>query len=1087
MFRKTKLSSAVVIALATTVSATMLTGLTGCKLTEGGTSITGGQTSTITNPKGTVVGNVQDTNGNPLASVWVYLAGKKVKTDMGGNYRFNSVPVTNATGTGDDTANGVLSVSIVPDAGYLGATVTVNPEAQFNNNGDNGGGSINPVTTFVDGFIAQAGTAVLPALTATSSGVLRNNVTGEPLANQEISLDMVATSTGVAQEQVQNGVATSYATYNYTTTTDTDGNFTFTGLPDDSTLNVVVPMYAVNTVSANAVAANQLNTVNEGSEIWHGNVFVTLVTALDTKTPYVTAVVEVTSAASDPGSLHDDVTNTLTVNFSETMNSAMVDANSVRVIDYSTNTWLTATATMAADGKSMTVVSTTDFVAGNEIHVHMLLADFQDMAGNTITEDSAATTAPASTIAYDYLGGTAAGGNDTTTDSYLELQVMQYAEANGDAQSVTNLTQDTTDTSGTDDDAMYQAASNAFNDTEDGAAGIQQVNSQDDDDNINAADAADRLAELLTEQGGSGTVAVDVARISFTPSNAAYYVMDVTSGGVKDSAATVNGNVTNASAELDWDTTVVNQFTVTGATGDVAVTLASASIDDVVTITPYDDFGYAGTATSVTIADNVKPRTILQSSYGENLGTDHDGVVVPTFGDGGELSQIGSENVGVPYIAISAGLLDNLDTNGDAVAGTAASHDNALTEELMAHNEVDSTTTASGCDVTPCTIDKADGVYDATAWTVFSAALARTVGISMSEDVSVTGTPATTGITVGLSNWTASNDVTVQDGGGDPGVGVTYTTVDMVQVDAADVIALANADANGVIDFATVISDEAGNTADAATAAKVVIRDAMPPMVASATYNGGTFTVTFNEDIAPAVGDTIVFGGTTLTVTQDVVDAHTDAAAADKDVLVIDMKDLGVTAGGDSGLYADMTLASTIDYATAYGATPVRHFSIDFSAIEDASADNNSWDNENAGVTAPMFAGTTTVDPAFTIPDPTAPTASGVATQSITFTATHPIDTEANFGAAANDLALTEAQLNAAGFDYNNGGTLASTDDCALTGTLNAARNTLTLTVNLAAGACGDTTTAADVFVIGTATSDYDSGLTANPADVTLQ
>jgi len=70
---------------------------------------TSGSTDQITNPKGTVVGNIQDTNGTLLPGVTVNVAGLTATTDMGGNYRFDNVGVLNA---GDSESHAPLPETI---------------------------------------------------------------------------------------------------------------------------------------------------------------------------------------------------------------------------------------------------------------------------------------------------------------------------------------------------------------------------------------------------------------------------------------------------------------------------------------------------------------------------------------------------------------------------------------------------------------------------------------------------------------------------------------------------------------------------------------------------------------------------------------------------------------------------------------------------------------------------------------------------------------------------------------------------------------------------------------------------------------
>ena len=179
-FRKSKIALAVVLTM----------GLSACGVDGDEGSVSNSQSQTQTDATqnsvgnqeltGTVTGAVFDTNGNPVAGAAVYLGEQETVTGAGGIYVFNNVPVVNVVGVNSETVyisdsaisdydlTGKMAVTIVVD-GYLGGTVFVSPQAQVNNTGDD---STTTVQTFVDGFTADAGTAVLPALTAKVYGYL---------------------------------------------------------------------------------------------------------------------------------------------------------------------------------------------------------------------------------------------------------------------------------------------------------------------------------------------------------------------------------------------------------------------------------------------------------------------------------------------------------------------------------------------------------------------------------------------------------------------------------------------------------------------------------------------------------------------------------------------------------------------------------------------------------------------------------------------------------------------------------------------------------------------------------------------------
>ncbi|MDH5710277.1 MAG: hypothetical protein OEZ15_01245 [Gammaproteobacteria bacterium] len=1011
MLRKTKLSSAVVIALATTVSVTMLTGLTGCKLNEGGTSITGGQTSTINNPRGTVVGNVQDTNGNPIANADVYLAGQKVRTDMGGNYRFNSVPVTNTTGTGSDTSNGTLVVTVVPPAGYLGATVTVTPEAQMNNNGDNGGGSINPVSAFIDGFIASAGTAVVPGLTSTVTGVLRNSTSQEPIPNTLVSLDLVNVTGGAnAQESASNGTTAGYQTFAYTATTAADGSFTISNVPNDSQLRFEVEGHSFVSIAYNA-AGNNVETSGEDVSTNVGNLLVSVDTQDDTAAPYVVRVEGVQDQNAGTGQLNDDIDGTtgLVIHFSEAMDGAQVDANSVALYDTSNGAYIAVTsATMAADGRSMTITTATAIPAAANFDINFLRADFMDLAGNSI-----AAVAAANDVGFDSVITSAANATDTYR---LNLRVFQQLNTNANAVTLAQLT---TDATGSDDDAAVQASNAAFADVRDANDGFQQLNSSDDDDTLNGSDAGERLNALVVASGGTSLVA-DVARIDFTPDNASYYeVTIVDENGVANNAAviTLDSNPDGATlTDLGGNTFEISALN--GSTATIEMVVAGVAVGDVVEITPFDDWGYAGASNTVTLTDQVPPTAVLQNSYNTAPGTGSQ-VVSVTFGNGGELSNIGSSIVGLPILNVTPQLLDNMETDGAGGSQTVnvdGVADNNLIYELIANGVVDP---ATGLPYLAGVALNATDPYDATAYAAMN--LARTMGFNMSEDVTVSADAAFTGTNASLTNFVESNDVTVNDAG-------ATVNVDLVLADVDDVFKLA-ADDNSVVDFAGVIADNSGNVA---VDASVVINDLTPPMVVSAVYDGTSIVVTFNEPVNMDLAvDTLTIGGMSFGLT------NASFNATNTVLTILPEDDTWVapaTAGNATGAWIDETglgnaalldgyanlnrgavfsLAQYPETAVAYTVQGISntegHALLTYNSIEDAHG--NTWVTNSAGVTYTGFAAIDATGAFEVVTGPAAP-AAGATTASLTYTFTHPLDVATVFGACATPGLVTETNGN---------------------------------------------------------------------------
>ncbi len=1056
MFKKNKLSGAIKLALATT----MVFSLSGC-LIEGSESVStsGGSVTQVTNPTGTVIGHVQDTNGNPLAGVSIYLAGATATTDAGGNYSFADVGVINAASANEDTGHSPLSITIAAPDGYLGSTVTVSPNAQID--GVQTDAALDSTATvFVDGFLAQAGTAVLPALSSSVSGVLRDDSTEEAIGGMVIRLDLEDAGTGDSdQQQGHDGVDSSFATSTYTTTTAADGSFSFIGLPDDSEMRFMIEGYDTGGATV---------STEDESVFFYGNLFASKILAIDTENPYVTSV----DGAMDDnptGILNDDITGVagsdIVINFSETIDSTLIDANSVVVWDDANGYQTTATAALATDGMSMTVTTPAAIDPGAIVHIFLLVPDFADSSGNVLTTAAA--------VDYD---------SDRSADSgaqYVRLALLVFSEANLDAPAVITLHQQFEDTLGDDDDEAVQSSNSVFMDVDDFTVGFQQLNSADDDDS-NGNDAAERLSDLSTELG-AGAVETDVARIGFTPTGAASYVLEVQDG----SGVTLDPDAGDyAIADSSSNVTVTGDspteifFTVDDL-NDVFAISDSMEPGYTVILTPVDDLGHRGTSQSQVLADQVEPTTIVQNSYG--VGPSNDAVVTSfDFGDGGQQASVGAQTIGTPYLNITPQLLDNLDSAGDDKSIVGVNNDDdSLIYELHEFNTVD----ATNCNVdTPC-VDPASGIYDATAYAAMD--VARRMSVAMSEDGELTGTdPAYSGTAGVLSNWAVHNDVTVSD----ETVVPTTVNADLVDMDVSNVFTLAaddgsDIDYTGALQDTATIPNVAGTLADANP--RVVVRDAMPPMVTSAIYSGTDIVINFNEAVVPTTAASISIGTITFNLSQETVDAHVAGSAT----LTIPATDANwIADSGSTGNYGWLEVGvdnlAVWEYDDGAGAGVAYHGVLDTASIEDAN--ENNWDADSAGITVPYFAYASTVDTLFGLTEGSTDadwTAAGVATVNtlltFTFTGTHAIDMS-SLGVAADATGMTAAEIDAA-FAFGGGAT--STIGANSIASLSLNRKTLTVTIEVFTADLNPTETFGPLADI---TSDFDGSQSELSADMQL-
>jgi len=968
------------------IAASAILGLTGCGDDSDNTrittdtntnTVTDNNSNRISNAKGTVTGTVMDTNGNPLSGVSVSLVGQTTTTDTAGIYVFNDVAVTSTVNPNTAVGGNQLQVTISAPTGYLGATVTVTPQAQqISSDADNSGGNngTNPNTNFIDGYTAAAGTAVLPALGAEVTGKLELANSEQLIANQEISLDFVNIGGNIAQ--TQNGVATTYATSNYTVMTDANGVFTFTNLPSDSILTYVVPNYTVLGEETPQGVGTTVNTNAETSVINIGDLQVNPVVQEDNAAPYVTSVTGTIGNAASPQMMEDDVRQIFVINFSEAMviendtdftDSVIIKAGATRATMIDVN----ASATIGTDGKSVTVTLDSPLTDATLLDINLLVTDYKDAAGNFLRVSVAGDTPD---IAYDSVAV------NTGSTQVVALQLQIFNDLNTDAPQITVLNQQTLDTNGIDDASLLQAANSAFNDVIDSGTPdntISQMNSRDDDQAPVGSDAAERLTALGSAAlGAAVTMQTDVARIDFTPTQAASYLLALTRTGA---AINIQGNVALQGGATTGTLTNVGTtnlaFTPADTTDTTSVEFAlltgiNARPGDVLTITPGDELGYAGTAKTITLVDNVEPTTVLQRAYGLGNDTNTSSTVV-LFGAGGELSgNTGSASAGTPILNITAGLLDNLNATGAAVTGvTPFVSDNNLNQELLALS------TAYDHDSNVATPNQtlfAGGnlVYDTVAYLAMDRT--RTIGVSFSEDIALAGTtPTTSNISDTLTGWKASNDVVRDDDGG-------AVNLDLINFVSANVETLANVDAGGIIDFTGVV-DNAGNAASAASNPRVVLADKMPPLVTKASFTGSDVVIEFNEAVALTVGATITVTGKTATYT----------AGNTNYVLSNSNKTLTVNVGEFSGVLArtDFALGSYIE--TAYDAVAHEHALMTWT-IKDANG--NDWATTSAGVTPPAFAAVDLVGP-FSANTPTFARATNTGTAAtIVWTFTHPIN-----------------------------------------------------------------------------------------------
>ncbi|NQY35373.1 MAG: hypothetical protein HRT37_10455 [Alteromonadaceae bacterium] len=844
-FKKTKIALAVVLTM----------GLTACGVDgdEGSVSNTVSQSETTTEVAQNSVGNQQltgavtgvvlDTNNVPVVGAKVFLAGVEVTTDGGGVYLFENVAVINVQGAdGSADVGSPLLVSIVAENG-LSASVTVTPAAQVNNSDDSESTVItSSVHTYIDGFLAQAGTAVIPTITTRTTGYLRDCATGSPLVGGTVVFDFV----GLVGEDEDGDLQTVSGTVGsaaFSVMTNDDGMFDVL-LPDDSVLNFLVTGYDV-TDAAELDNGTTLYTKNEGVDLFLGT---TAVCANEFEgAPYVATAPKVVSidgqmgtafsegglgstyiydhdadaATPDASTVHsyallnDGVVNDFVINFSEAM-SADFDLTQARVL---VDGDVVADAVVAStdDGASATVTFAEDLAGGSKVDVWFPFwnaTDAEDglyMVGN---DD----------IDYDAVSVTLTGGNA----SYTHVFFATFEMPTGDGTVVLGP-QVTDAVPGADGDTGTSALdvdlaeySSAFADNIDGVSRASAILSQLNGD----SDTATRLIALGDEILGSTLLA----------------------GKFQEDLGVVEYDTSGSPGGVVWSPTPE-------ATGGGVAQFEGAAHGDEVTLTPKNGWGdvLSDSTVTVTLQDTIAPTAVLQESYAKgNQLTVSSETYNAEFGAGGEISGVASGEfaiVGTPILFVQPRHLAGQGERGeefdglvDDMAGRLSAADEtagAVAADLESTEDLDTTTVHA--------------MYDAAAFTEWEKVSAE-IGVAFSENLTAVAAAAPTysGTAANITGYTVNNDVALN-------VDDEPSNADLVDFATPDVMSLANDDAGSMLGFEGAYEDSAGNVITEASNANIMMQDAMPPMVVSAKWLGATFVVEFNEsvDTNPAVSLTV--------------------------------------------------------------------------------------------------------------------------------------------------------------------------------------------------------------------------------------
>lgn len=1037
--------------------------LSGCVAEDGSTGNQTVKFDRIAQPTGQITGVVVDTNGNPVRGAVVSAAGQRTRTDAQGVYSLKGVNATNtvnttnanndgADGAGEDTDLPAIPVSIRPrnrrnEPALLGAVVSVTPVAQMSSHtgGDgadacdanatcSGGESI--LTVFIDNFTASAGTAVLPSLEASVRGVLRDNQTGEPIPDTRISLDMRGLTEPFdgsdaddpeTEQQPETGgeLEYSYQTFNYTARTNEDGEFVFENLPTDSDLRVDVEGWdnpdieRLNGDRFDADSNDHIRTYDESIVRNLGNVFVDRVLSDDDVEPYFTNVLGVVTPGQPRGQLNRDTDGTAGLVFplSERILADRVNAATVKAYDTDQQLYLGIDdVSVSSDEKSIVVTLTNPLEAGNDVNFFFHKSDVVDRSENVLTDDNG-------DIDYDFDPG----------NGYVRVDLEAFQEATMPS-GIAAASQLDDDPAGQEEYPLLDSTSNAFANSFNAVADVQQLNSANDDDGDTVPDAQARLEalsnELLTEAAGQvgPTFNVGAARLSFEPTDVEEYTIEVLDeqGIARNAVALLSADPLSSNMDLAGSySPMANRVTVPlmdSHTGDAFFMLDGVEPGWTVRIYETDSLGNNGQPIEVALADTVAPTTVLQNSYGFNAeGTT--GEIAVTYGDGGELAQSEESQLGMPRLHVTPYLFAAQD-------GTVATTDQGAALDPLFEGKQ-----TKPVDGLP--LDDGQASYDATAFTGWPAQ-ARTVGVAFSENVAVTGTPTYNGA-VTVNGFEANNDVTVNDQG-------APVNVDLVNVNVADILGF-SLDDGSVLNFADAIQDEAGNAASADTNARVAVTDRIPPFVTSATYAAsGELTLNFNEPVSIAANDDVTGLGGLCAAKPDDVDGVSSVTFGRDEV---------DNCFGVRPSFAALTV-DTLDDGDPATDDP-RFTRINFNLVEDGNG--NSWPFD--GTLAPEFL--------VELPGPfaraAAPATTNFAATNTTFTVEYSFDHALDltlapvFAAEPDELTAAEVAATFVFTDANAGGVAIDATSANTSATLSADGQTLTVSVELTGGSLetGDT------------------------------
>ncbi len=958
----------------------------------------GGSVDTVTAPKGTVTGQIVDTNGNPIANATVYIADgslsaanaglvatskvmakASVVTDVAGQFSIPDVvaqSVVNAGGsTTADSYNLPIQLFVDTPDGYLDVTIQVKPQAQVLNDqpGTISGGQTNAPLIFVDGFVASTGTVKVPALTSKVVGKLRDASTGAPLVGQTLTMDF----NGISNDQTPSNTAApvTYATSLLVTQTVDDGSFEFLSVPDDSYFT----LRAGNVYQNGALFSYSVSTQNEGANTTYipdDDLLVTPSTSADDIHPYVAKVDEVVGNGG-VGQLASSFTNTFTIRFSEALSASSAAVVKVTVANSLGGTEQIVSATASLAGNVLTVQTASPIEAGKIVKVYISSEQIADLAGNTLVVAS-----PVNDLV----------SFDSVAARDVVLTMETFTPPVTGLQPVSNLTQITAAENAS---SRYYLSSDALVDT------IPDSVDEDDGDAIeisqlNAPEALGQLATLIdlledgsySAPGHADDVNVGTARAAFSTSGAARYafVLDNGDGSFDVPAMTVLSPASvsySGSVQLDGSVGGGNYYPTlkpasSGAT-DIQIAVTNASAGQVLKVVSVGDISGSpvvseGAIATLPLIDHVAPTTTGQTLLlAAAAAVANDGT-----SSGGNLVLNGTTAApGKLIYPVTPQLYDIADTtsgfSGDTLSGAG---------ELEGLSSSAAGFTSNG--VTE---------YDATGASAFLGSVKGRISINVTESLADNPPLLTaSGASTVFSAPGQLANILAEDG---TGPFYVYT----VDIDSTEKLQ-ADARAELTLDL-TGIADVAGNVSTAATGAAVELRDFMPPVMTKAFFDGTNWVFQFNEPVKLNVGEIVLQQAGAIISLQSANDGNVPAAlrsyffvdgsnVTHQEIIVIPVANpavAGINAANAFGgaAYTEAAYESVASLTVggksltalpqANLAAQPKHGLISYESVQDRSdnsdiggVNGNSWVNWMAnpgtlGIPAPVFYGANILGP----------------------------------------------------------------------------------------------------------------------------